>query len=236
MNNIIRIKKFSLIIFFVPLIAVNICLIIVSYFGEYLNHGDALGSPSFPYIDGETSISRTARVFPSYLVFKPCMILTGIVLINYWNTNYKLIKDLDPINNLKKYFRFFGVASAIFIILHAIFLGIKFDLDIYKFFRRFILLGFIIFELIAQAILVRNLNKIKNNIETLISKKILKLKIILVGLLILVALLSLPILGSSNYVEFKHALEWNYLVGILIFYLLNFYFWRKPLPHTLSGV
>ena len=234
MKDIPKIRKYSLYIFFVPLIAVNICLLIVIYGGDFLKHGDALGAPTFPYIDGETSISRTARVFPSYLVFKPCMIFTGIILINYWNANYRLISQLDPINNYKKHFRFYGVASAIFIILHAIFLGIKFDIDIYKFFRRFILLAFIFFELAAQAILVRNLYKIKNDIKKLITKKILKIKIILVAILVIVAFASLPILGSSDYVNFKHALEWNYLVGILTFYLLNYFFWRKNTQSNIS--
>ena len=231
MESIQKIRKYSLLVFYVPLIAVNICLLIVVYGGveglNFLKHEDAL-PPTFPYIDGKTSISRTARVFPSYLIFKPCMIFTGIILIKYWNSNYKLIEQLDPINNFKKHFRFYGVASGIFIILHAIFLGIKFDIDIYKFFRRFILLGFIFFELFAQIALVRNLYKIKDSIDHLISKKILKIKITLVSVLLIVALGSLPILGSSNYVEFKHALEWDYLLGILTFYLLNYFFWKKP--------
>ena len=227
MENIPKIRKYSLFVFFVPLIAVNICLLIVIYGGDFLKHGDALGAPTFPYIDGKTSISRTARVFPSYLIFKPCMILTGIILIYYWNANYKLISKLDTLNNLKKHFRFYGIISAIFIILHSIFLGIKFDINIYKLFRKFLLLGFILFELAAQAILVSNLYKIKNNINHLISKKILKMKIILVSVLIVVAFLSLPILVSSGYVELKNALAWNYFVGVLTFYLLNYFFWKK---------
>ena len=227
MENIPKIRKYSLFVFFVPLIAVNLCLLIVIYGGDFLKHGDALGAPTFPYIDGKTSISRTARVFPSYLIFKPCMILTGIILIYYWNANYKLISKLDTLNNLKNHFRFYGIISAIFIILHSIFLGIKFDINIYKLFRKFLLLGFILFELAAQAILVSNLYKIKNNINHLISKKILKIKIILVSVLIVVAFLSLPILVSSGYVELKNALAWNYFVGILTFYLLNYFFWKK---------
>ena len=227
MENIPKIRKYSLFVFFVPLIAVNLCLLIVIYGGDFLKHGDALGAPTFPYIDGKTSISRTARVFPSYLIFKPCMILTGIILIYYWNANYKLISKLDTLNNLKNHFRFYGIISAIFIILHSIFLGIKFDINIYKLFRKSLLLGFILFELAAQAILVSNLYKIKNKINHLISKKILKMKIILVSVLIVVAFLSLPILVSSGYVELKNALAWNYFVGILTFYLLNYFFWKK---------
>ena len=225
MKNISKIKNLSLFIFLIPLLAINICLIIVIYFN--LEPGNNLAGPTFPYFDGGTSISRAARVYPSYLIFKPSMILTAFLLISYWRSNFLLIESLDTKYNYKKYFKFFGIASAIFLILHSIFLGIKFDISIYKFFRRFILLSFIIFELVAQTILVINLNKIQNKIENIISKKILKLKICLVFILISVAVISLPILNSSNYVEFKHALEWDFMLGVLSFYLLTFFFWKK---------
>ena len=53
----------------------------------------------------------------------------------------------QKINNTEKNYRFliFGVGSAIFLIVHSIFLGVKFDYDLYKLFRRFILVAFIIF-------------------------------------------------------------------------------------------
>ena len=233
MNYISKIRKLSLVVVIVPALAINICLFIVIYVD--LPIGSNIG-PTFPYIDGGTSISRTARVFPTYLIFKPAMFLTAYCLINYWRSNYKLIDSLDTSYNYKKYFRFFGIASAIFLILHSIFLGIKFDISIYKFFRRFIILSFIIFELVAQVLLVINLNKIKNGIENLISLKVLKLKIILVSVLVVVAIVSIPIVSSSGFVKFKHALEWDFMIGVLSFYMLTFFFWKKPLPHTLSGV
>ena len=156
MNYTGKIRKLSLGIFIVPTLAINICLLIVIYID--LEIGSNI-NPTFPYFDGGTSISRTARVFPTYLIFKPAMFLTAYFLINYWIYNYKLLNSLDTNFNYKKYFRFFGIASAIFLILHSIFLGIKFDVSIYKFFRRFVILSFIIFELVAQAILVINLNR-----------------------------------------------------------------------------
>ena len=55
--------------------------------------------------------------------------------------------------------------SAIFLIIHSIFLGIKFDYDFYKFFRRFVLLSFIIFEIVAQSLLVYRLFKLKSLIH-----------------------------------------------------------------------
>ena len=90
-----------------------------------------------------------------------------------------------------------------------------------------VLLGFIIFEVIAQMLLVINLIKIKGQIGEFINKKILTAKIILVSVLVIVALLSAPILNSSEYTHFKHALEWNYFLGVVSFYLLTYLFWKR---------
>jgi type VI protein secretion system component VasK len=68
------------------------------------------------------------------------------------------------------------------------------------------------------------------------SLKVLKLKIILVSVLIIVALISVPIISSSGHVKFKHALEWDFMIGVLSFYMLTFFFWKKPQSHTLSGM
>ena len=121
----------------------------------------------------------------------------------------------------------FGVGSALFLIIHSIFLGIKFDYDLYKFFRRFVILAFIIFEIIAQALLVVSIFKIKEKIREFINKKVLILKIILVSILAITALAAAPFLVSSGYTHFKHALEWNYFIGVVLFYLLSFLFWKK---------
>jgi len=222
----------SIWIFIVPVVVLNSCLFIsVNY--ELLENTifkvDMMGQSGFtiPYIDGSLSISRASRTFPSYLLFKPGMVITSILLVNYWIANNKLILAINNEESKNKYFLFFGVGSALFLIIHSIFLGINFENDFYKFFRRFVLLGFIIFEIIAQSLLVINLVKIKEKIQHYINKKILTLKIILVSILVVVAFLSAPILNSSEYTHFKHGLEWNYFVGVVSFYLLTFLFWKK---------
>ena len=78
--------------------------------------------------------------------------------------------------------------------------------------RRVVLLLFIIFELIAQGILVYHFFKIKEKISKFIHKRVLILKAFLVSILIIVAILSLPILIDKGNTHFKHALEWNYFV------------------------
>ena len=234
-KNINIIRKLSILIFILPILAVNLCLVIVINFHEILPAGGGIGF-TIPYIDGGTSISRTARIFPTYLIFKPVMILTAILLIIYWKNTSELMKKVDPDLKYNNYFLFFGIISAIFLILHSVFLGIKFDNSLYKIFRRFIILSFVIFELCAQGFLVANLQKIKNKITNIISKKVLLIKTILITTLSLVALASAPILVSSGFVYFKHALEWNYFIAIISFYILSYFLWKEPSVHTPEGV
>ena len=232
MENIGQIRKISIWIFIIPVVTLNLCLFVsVNYhlFENTVFQVSEIGRTGFtiPYIDGGVSISRTARTYPTYLIFKPAMIITAIILMKYWIINNKVIRTINNETNKNHYFLIFGVGSALFLIAHSIFLGIKFDYDLYKFFRRFVILGFIIFEIAAQALLVISIFKIKEKIEKFINKKILILKIILVSILTIAALVSLPFLVSSGHTHFKHALEWNYFIGVVLFYLLSFLFWKK---------
>ena len=239
MEKINQIRILSLWIFVLPVIVLNLCLFIsVNYdlFENTIFVVNQIGRTGFtiPYIDGEVSISRTARTYPSYLLFKPGMIITALLLIKYWISTKALLEKINIETAKKNLFLLFGILSAIFLILHSIFLGVSFEHDLYKLFRRFVILGFVLFEVIAQTLLVISLFKIKNTISQFINKKILILKILLVSLLIVIALASLPILISSGHTHFKHALEWNYFIGVVLFYLLTFFFWRKDLKNQKS--
>ena len=169
MKEITQIRKLSLWIFFIPLLAINLCLFI-SQNPEFLNNTflevDQIGRSSFsiPYLDGSLSISRASRAFPQYLIFKPSMILTAILLYYYWKNNNDLVNNLNT-TSINYKFKTFGILSAIFLAIHSIFLGIKFDIQIYKLFRRLVLLLFIILELIAQGYLVYHFFKLKVKIE-----------------------------------------------------------------------
>ena len=232
MNSITQIKKLSLWIFIIPFTAINLCLFIsVNYhiFDNTFLSVDQIGrsNPTFPYFDGGVSISRTARTYPTFLIFKPAMIVSSILLIIYWIKTNQVINFFQKTEGKKNLFKTFGIFSAIFLIIHSIFLGIKFDYDLYKFFRRFVLLAFIIFEIIAQTMLVCRLFKLKISIKEYFNNYVLILKIILVSILVVVAIGSIPIVVTSGNVHFKHALEWNYFVGVILFYLLTYLFWKK---------
>ena len=93
---------------------------------------------------------------------------------------------------------------------------------------------FIVFEIVAQAYLVATLFSLKEKLNEYINKNILKLKLYLVSLLIIVAAISIPIISlpGDNFFGFnlkflKHALEWDYFIGVITFYFLTFLMWKK---------
>ena len=226
MDKIEKVKSISIWVFIIPFIALNACLILITKFlGLFPNTEDVIHN-TIPYIDGGTSISRTARVFPTYLIFKPAMFLTSYLLIKYWLYTKEIILFFNKNHKNIKYIIFFGIGSAILLILHSIFLGIKFDNDLYKLFRRVVMLAFIIFEVVAQAYLVMTYYSFKNDLLKFINQNFLKMKLILVSMLILVALISIPIVTMPGNKLLKHALEWDFFIGVISFYLLTFIMWK----------
>ena len=232
MKEITQIRSLSLWIFLVPLITINICLLISVNFDLLENTFftvDQIGRSGFtiPYLDGSLSISRASRTFPQYLIFKPGMIITAVLLCFYWYKNNLLINHFKNTGLKKNVFMVFGVLSAFFLLVHSILLGLETDIKIFKFLRRVILLSFIVFEIIAQSLLVMNFYRLKIRLKYYFNSNILKLKIVLVSLLIFIAIISVPLLIVHGNVHFKHGLEWNYFIGVILFYLLSNFFWKK---------
>ena len=246
MRNISLVKKISLWIFLIPFLSINLCLIFSQIFvyvetdilsGVYFYNwkiyevGDAIGERGLPwiipYFDGEVSISRVVRVYPNNLIFKPAMIITSVLLIRYWLSNKKIISNLEIYDQDTNKILFFGVGSAILLMIHSIFLGIKFDIAIYKLLRRIVLLSFIIFEITAQFYLIKIFFKNKEILKNLINSHILYYKKVLVYTLIFLAVIILPFLPFNNLKILKHVLEWNYFLGVIVFYILTFFMWKN---------
>ena len=227
MEDINKVKSISLWVFIVPFIAVNTCLILITQFHSLFPNQQDVIHNTIPYIDGGASISRTARVFPTYWIFKPAMFLTSYLLIRYWLWNKNIINHFENNSRHLKKIIFFGIGSAILLTIHSIFLGISFDYDLYKLFRRVVMLLFIVFEIVAQAYLVFTLYKLKEKISEYINFKFLIAKRILVTLLIIVAIISIPIISIEGNKAIKHALEWDYFLGVIFFYCLTFFMWKK---------
>ena len=230
MDAIKQAKSISIWIFIIPFIAINSCLVLITQFHElFPNQEDIVHNSLWPYLDGGLSISRTARPYPSWLIFKPAMFLTSFLLIKYWFLNRDIIINFDKNYKHLKKIVFFGVGSAVALTIHSIFLGIEFDNNLYKLFRRVIMVVFIAFEIAAQAYLVVTLYFFKDKLIKFINIKFLRLKFILVSVLIVVAIIAIPIISwpGSAFKFIKHALEWDYFLGVITFYLLTFFMWRR---------
>jgi hypothetical protein len=227
MDKIQKAKSISIWIFLIPFVSINTCLILITEFQWLFPNQEDIIHNTFPYFDGGASISRTVRPYPTWLIFKPAMFVTSFLLIKYWYCNKHIIINFNKDHKYVKKIIFFGVGSAVALTIHSIFLGIKFDNDLYKLFRRVIMLSFIIFEIVAQAYLVLTLYSLRGYLEKYIRPKILIIKLILVVTLIIVALISIPIVSMPGNKYFKHALEWDYFLGVISFYLLTFFMWKK---------
>jgi hypothetical protein len=229
MDKIQKVRSFSIWIFLIPFISINTCLILITEFQWLFPNQEDIIHNTFPYIDGGASISRTVRPYPTWLIFKPAMFLTSFLLIKYWLLNKDIIINFNKNHKHLKKIIFFGIGSAVALTIHSIFLGIKFDNDLYKLFRRLIMFTFIMFEITAQAYLVATLYSFKDQLIKFINVKVLRLKLILVSILIVVAVVAIPMVSwPGNQFKFlKHALEWDYFLGVISFYLLTFFMWRN---------
>ena len=68
---------------------------------------------------------------------------------------------------------------------------------------------------------------LKDKLSEYMNTKILKIKLVLVSILIVVAIISIPLVTLPGNKFIKHALEWNYFLGVITFYLLTFFMWKK---------
>ena len=232
MDKIQLAKSISIWVFIIPFLAINSCLVLITQFHElFPNQEDIVHNSLWPYLDGGLSISRTARPYPSWLIFKPAMFLTSFLLIKYWYLNRDIIISFDKNYKHLKKIIFFGVGSAVALTVHSIFLGIEFDNNLYKLFRRVIMVVFITFEVAAQAYLVVALYSFKDQLIKFINLKVLRLKLILVSILIIVAIIAIPVISwpGNTFKFIKHALERDYFLGVITFYLLTYFMWKKKI-------
>jgi len=183
-----------------------------------------------PYFYGEVSISRTARYFPMFLIFKPIIILSAFSLFMYWRHTlnfFNFTKNQNSLFKFSKSFFYIGVLSCIFLALHAIFLGLDFDSKLFTKVRRAIIILFILFEVCAQFLLTKSLYKSRSELEKYINPLILNIKIIFITIVVFVTCVAFMILSYGDpSTSFKHILEWNYFCFLLLYYFLSRLLWK----------
>lgn len=179
-----------------------------------------------PFINGETSISNIVKRFPINYLFKPLLFLSVIFMYLYWkNYNYLFSRILNMEKNT--YF-YFGIASAIFLFFHVLFLGMEIDNKIFKTLRKLVIAFFILSEILAQYFLSIQLFKNKNNLNFYCSTFIINIKLLFVIVISIVSIfiISLLLIYDLNS-KVDYILEWNYFAILLFYYFLSFLMWKK---------
>lgn len=180
-----------------------------------------------PILYGETSISNIVKRFPIKMIFKPLMYLSVILMIFYWYYNNLILNKLQKTNIQKKFF-IFGILSSIFLLLHVIFLGWTFENEILTKARRTFIVFFILFEVLAQAYLIKEIFKRKSEFSEYLNTIVVYFKlgfVIFVCLSTLIILLVLLMINLDSKVDY--ILEWNYFLILLLFYLMSSLMWKK---------
>ena len=187
-----------------------------------------------PFFYGETSISNIVKRHPINIFFKSFLYIGVLLMITYWYFYNKIFqKTLKSNFNL---FYFFGIGSAIFLFFHVFFLGSTLDSEIFRSIRRLIIVLFILFELLAQVFLAKNIYKNKNVFIEFCYNKIISLKllfVVCVSTITIIILLCLFLADLPSNVDY--ILEWNYFVVLLIFYFISSIMWKKnkrPVTHV----
>lgn len=180
-----------------------------------------------PFFYGETSISNIAKRYPIYLIFKPFLFITSLLMVLYWVYTKKIICSFNKKEEIQFYY-ISGILSGIFLFLHVLLLGAEIENQILYKLKRSLIILFIFFELLAQLFLIKKLLNMKEIINNFIKIAVLQIKkylvLFFISLTIIITLL-LIIFDPSK--EVNYIIEWNYFVILSFYYLLTFYLWKK---------
>jgi len=194
-------------------------------YGKKISLGTSV--PVNPILYGETSISNIAKRYPVKNIFKPLIYLSIIFMVGYWLYYNAIFNQILNKNKVNLFF-IFGILSSVFLLLHVIFLGWIFENEILSKLRRSYVVFFILFEILAQGFLIKEIYKTKKQLAYYINKFVIYLKLSFVlficfsTILILVILIFYDLDSKIDYI-----LEWNYFLILLLFYLLSFLLWKK---------
>ena len=188
---------------------------------------DATQKSINPFFYGETSISNIAKRYPLYLIFKPFLFITSLLMIFYWVYTKKIIHSINKSEKTELYY-VFGILSGIFLFFHVLFLGSEIQNEIFVKLRRYFIAFFILFELLAQFFLIKKLYSIKKIINNFINYFILQIKLYFVLFFIFLTLLVITLMIFLNIPkEWDYIIEWNYFIFLSFYYLLTFFLWKK---------
>ncbi len=183
-----------------PVIAVNLAYLV------------AAGSDSLPmcvpYLDGCTSISSTGRVFPSVWIFKPLMVISGIVMAWFF-----LVAGQQTARPAARFevLTWCGLAATLALLMYIIFLGT--EGPTYRLLRRYGVSLYFGFVLLGQLLLARRL--------AYSGKRGAWLMLTICGILLVPGVASVVIMNFLENTDIiENIIEWNFALLLQANFLL----------------
>ena len=210
------ISTYSILLFIIPLVTLTLC---------HQLHVAHTGIQTFPFIDGEVSVSLIGRQGYSIGIFKPAFFLYAIISVLF----YFKISDFFQSCRIKNKLKFYSLISNFFLCIYIIALGER-DSSFYEISRRLAIILYIVSMYINHIYLAKILWLLRSNkiIRFNIAYFIIFCVIIfLMSILIIIGLPWVnPLFEYPN--QLKNIVEWNYFFLMISFYVpLSLLFYKN---------
>ena len=180
-----------------------------------------------PYIDGCTSISRSARSGNAIFLFRASMIAYSVLLIWFWLYSKHWLNLLyGHTTKTAHIILWLGAVGAIFLIIYVDYLGTTGE--VYRFMRRYGVMIYFTLTPLAQLLLLNQHYKIlEKNPDVSINQNALKYQLIVLLLMLLIAIISI-ILGVTQAKTdvSENIVEWNFSLLLTMYFAGMIFIWK----------
>lgn len=185
-----------------------------------------------PYVHGCTSISAAGRHGAGYFLFKAGMLPAAVLFGLFWLLCRPWLLALgDRPGRAVSSMVWAGLTSSLFLILYAVFLGSKGEF--YSFMRRFGVTVFFGAGYLAQLLLLSRLAALHRAGNGLVPIGIVRAKTVVALLTLATGLVGIPVQHllpaalQPDRDRMQNAIEWNFCLLLIGYYLLSWLAWRS---------
>lgn len=215
-----RFRAFVIIVTLLPIITANVVYVYSAY--------NQLVPWCFPYLDGCTSISRSARMGDSIFLFRANMMVYAVLLFGYWHIMKLWLQQLHGRSTYTiTTIYWLGLTGATCLILYVDFLGSSGDF--YRFMRRYGIIFYFSLTPLAHLIVLNDLFKLKRlHNDERISESALHYLLTIISLILILGLINVAIsatgIGSDKT---ENMIEWNYALLMSLLFAGTLGMWSK---------
>lgn len=176
------------------------------------------------FLEGCISVSRAARKLPALMIFRAIMIPGAVMMIAFWYLALRWLRQTNDIGRVgPPAMSTIGMIGGVFLIMYATYLGT--DGDVYRLLRRYGITIFFAFTYLAQLMLARRIQILKQARKLKIPTTLYRLLVIMGVVLLLLGLASIPIQHAFDLSTVDNAIEWSFGTLMCGYFVLYFFAW-----------